>query len=201
MVCCIAAALLLHFGASASSVPPKAVLDLATEVAALPDAPTAKLEDRVVVAQASSSDSESGPQPSTSDSAAQTPQTLATNVTPGPQPAKPIRLIPVENAPLRAPWVILSVVQHSAATFDAYSTRYEITRGAIERDPLLRPFAHSPVIYSAIQLAPAMLDILARQMQGSRNGLWRHTWWVPQSASTGLYIFSGIHNLQIHEKR
>ena len=155
-----------------------------------------------MVAQASSSDSQSGSQSSPSDTAERTGQTLATNDVPQPsQPAKPIRLIAVENAPLHAPWLILTVVQHSAATFDAYSTRHEIARGALERDPLLRPFAHSPVVYGAIQLAPAMLDILARQMQGSRNGLWRRTWWVPQSASTGLYIFSGIHNLRINEKR
>jgi hypothetical protein len=65
----------------------------------------------------------------------------------------------------------------------------------------MRPFAHSPAVYAAIQLGPAMLDIVARHMQRSRNSLWRHTWWVPQSASTGVFLFSGIHNFQFAKKR
>lgn len=199
MICCIVT-LLLHFGMSAS-VPPRAVLELAVQAVALPDAPVSKLEDRQMAAQASSGDSESGPQSGTADSAAQTSPTLAANDTPRPPPAKPIRLIPVENGPPRAPWVILSVVQHGAATFDAYSTRRAIKGGAVERDPPLRPFAHSSVVYGAIQLTPAMLDILARSMQGSRKSLWRHTWWVPQSASTSVSILSGVHNLEIQKKR
>ena len=46
-----------------------------------------------------------------------------------------------------------------------------------------------------------MLDIVARHMQRSRNNLWRHTWWVPQSASTGVFLFSGIHNFQFAKKQ
>jgi hypothetical protein len=199
MIGCIAA-LLLHFGTSAS-VTPKLVLDPTIEVAALPDAPTVKPEVRPAEAQVVSSASQGSTQSSISDGDTRAPQTLATNDTPEPQPATPIHIIPVYNPPVPLPWLILSAVQHSAATFDAYSTRRAIAHGAIETDPMMRPFAHSPAIYGAIQVAPAMLDILARYMQGSRNTLWRHTWWVPQSASTGLYIFSGIHNLRVDVKR
>lgn len=88
-------------------------------------------------------------------------------------------------------------MQHSAATFDAYSTRQAVSSGAIEADPLMRPFAQSPAIYAAIQVGPAILDYAARRMQRSSNNFLRRTWWVPQSASTGLFLFSGAHNLQV----
>jgi hypothetical protein len=110
-------------------------------------------------------------------------------------------LIQEDITPPRLPWLILSAGQHGAAVFDAYSTRRAITRGASEIDPVMRPFAHSPAIYLAIQVVPVMLDIAARRMQRSRNNLWRHTWWVPQSASTAVFLFSGIHNLQLAKKR
>ena len=64
----------------------------------------------------------------------------------------------------------------------------------------MRPFVHSPEIYVAIQAVPVMLDVVGRQMQRSHNNLWRHTWWVPQFASTGLFLLSGIHNIQVAKK-
>jgi len=61
----------------------------------------------------------------------------------------------------------------------------------------MRPFAQSPAIYIAIQGAPVLLDYAARRMQRSPNSFFRRTWWVPQSASTGLFLFSGVHNLHV----
>jgi hypothetical protein len=92
---------------------------------------------------------------------------------------------------------MLSLAQHSAAAFDAYSTREAVSRGAVEGDPMMRPFANSPAIYAAIQVGPAVLDFVARRMQRSHNNFLRHTWWLPQSASTGLFIFSGVHDLRV----
>lgn len=117
-----------------------------------------------------------------------------------PRSAKSIRVISADRPPSRRPWLILSVAQGGAATFDAYSTRRAIARGAIETDPLMRPFAYSPEIYAAIQVAPVMLDIVVRRMQRSENTLWRRTWWVPQSASTSLFLFSSIHDFQFAKK-
>jgi hypothetical protein len=108
---------------------------------------------------------------------------------------------PAESAPARRNWLMLSVVEHSAATFDAYSTRQAVSRGAVEQDPLMRPFAHSPAIYGAIQVAPVLFDLLARHMQRSNYNFERRTWWVPQTASTGMSIFAGVHNLNIKERR
>jgi hypothetical protein len=186
MICCIAA-MLLHFGATAPALP-QSVASPAVQAAPLPDAPLAKPECGLPASQVVCDDSENN---------LQAPSAI---LIPEPRPAKPIRLSPAESVPSRRPWLILSGAQHSAAAFDAYSTRRAITRGAIETDPLMRPFAHSPTVYAAIQLGPAMLDIAARHMQRSRNNLWRHTWWVPQSASTSVFLFSGIHNFQFAKK-
>jgi hypothetical protein len=94
-------------------------------------------------------------------------------------------------------WLALSLVQHGAATFDAYSTRQSVSRGNIEDDPMMRPFAHSGAIYAAIQAGPVALDFIARRMQHSENGMIRKMWWVPQSVSTATFIFAGVHNLNV----
>src|ERR1700722_633335 len=108
---------------------------------------------------------------------------------------------PAESAPARRNWLMLSVLEHSAATFDAYSTRQAVSRGAVEQDPLMRPFAHSPAIYAAIQVGPVLFDLLARHMQRSNYNFERRYWWVPQTASTGMSIFAGVHNLTIKQHR
>jgi hypothetical protein len=102
-----------------------------------------------------------------------------------------------ESVPSRRNCLVLSVLEHGAATFDAYSTRQAISRGAVEGDPLMRPFAHSPAIYAALQVGPVLFDLLARHMQRSQFGFERRTWWVPQTASTGMSIFAGVHNMNL----
>jgi len=195
---CYVAVLLLHFGTPVSVLPKTAEAPV-VEVVPLPEAPISQPEARFS-AQVVSSDSQAVTRSSASDRGAQIQQVFAANDAPAPPPAKPIQLIPVETAHPRPPWLILSAVQHGAAGFDAYSTRRAIRNGGVEMDPLMRPFAHSPAIYAAIQLGPVMLDIVARRMQRSRNNLLRHTWWVPQSAGTGVFLFSGLHNLQVANK-
>jgi hypothetical protein len=130
----------------------------------------------------------------------QNSQSLSTVRIPEPQPAKPIKIIPVEKTPPQRTWVILSLAQHGAAAFDAYSTRDAVSKGAVEQDPIMRPFANSPALYGAIQVGPVMLDILSRHMQRSQNSLVRHIWWLPQSVSTAGYIFSGVHNLNFSRR-
>ena len=127
----------------------------------------------------------------------QNTQALATIRVPDMDPAKPFRFVAAENAPSRRNWLILSFVQHGAAALDAYSTRRAISAGAREEDPFMRPFAQTPAIYFASQAGPVLLDLAARRMQRSRNPVLRRTWWLPQSASTGLLLFSGVHNLRV----
>ena len=127
----------------------------------------------------------------------QNTQALSTIRVPEIDPAKTARFVAAENAPSRRNWLILSFVQHGAAAFDAYSTRQAVSAGAREEDPFMRPFAQTPAIYFASQAGPIFLDFAARRMQRSRNPLLRRTWWLPQSASTGLFLFSGAHNLRV----
>jgi hypothetical protein len=131
----------------------------------------------------------------------ETSQSLSNIRVPDPLPAKPTPVIGVNEMPSHKSWLILSVAQHSAAAFDAYATRRAVSRGANEADPLMRPFAGSPAIYLAIQAGPVGLDYLARRMQRSQNGFIRRTWWLPQSASTGLFLFSGVHNMRVAGKQ
>ena len=95
-------------------------------------------------------------------------------------------------------WWGLTITQHAAAAFDSWSTRQSIGSGrGYERDPLLKPFADSPAIYPAMQVLPAGLDYLSRRMQRSSNGVFRRMWWVPQTAATVGFVWSGIHNLGV----
>lgn len=114
---------------------------------------------------------------------------------------RPDGVILAEKVPSRRSWIALSLLQHGSAAFDAYSTRYSIVRGAVENDPFMRPFANSSAIYAAIQVCPVILDFAARKMQHSQNGFMRHSWWIPQSVSTGMFLASGAHNLHIANRR
>jgi hypothetical protein len=115
--------------------------------------------------------------------------------------SKPARFISPESVPSRRKWIALAVAQHAAAAFDAYSTREAISGGAVEQDPLMRPFANSSAMYAAIQVCPVALDFAARRMQRSENNFLRRTWWVPQSVSTGMYLFSGVHNIHVANRQ
>ena len=103
----------------------------------------------------------------------------------------------VNETPSRRKWLALGMAVHGAAAFDAYTTRQAIGRGAVEADPMMRPFASSPSIYAAIQIAPLALDYAARRMQRSENPVIRKMWWLPQSGGAAMYLFSGTHNLGV----
>jgi hypothetical protein len=127
-------------------------------------------------------------------------QSFSTIRIPEAQP-KPIQFASAETLPSRKVWMALSLVQSGAATFDAYSTRQAIGHGAVEEDPTMRPFAHSLSLYAAIQVGPVLLDLLARHMQRSEHNVFRHTWWMPQSAATAGFLVSGVHNIGVANRR
>jgi len=124
-------------------------------------------------------------------------QPLAPVRIPEPAPVRPIKVYSAERPRMSRSWLALVIMQHGAATFDAYSTRVAIGRGAVEDDPLMRPFAHSGAMYAAIQVGPLVLDHVARRMQHSEYGMVRRMWFVPQSASTAGFLISGVHNLDV----
>jgi hypothetical protein len=96
-------------------------------------------------------------------------------------------------------WMGLGIAAHSAATFDAWSTRHAITTtGAQELNPMLRPFAGNASLYAVIQVGPVAMDYVGKKMMYSRHNWVRHMWWVPQSASFVSSMFCGAHNLAGH---
>jgi len=122
------------------------------------------------------------------------------NLPEAPVSGRPIGRIGVERLPSRRTWIALSLAQHGAAVFDAYSTRQAIATGATEQNPLLRPFATSPAIYAATQVGPLVLDYAARRMQLSRHEFIRRVWWVPQSTGAAISICAGVHNMRVADR-
>jgi hypothetical protein len=115
-------------------------------------------------------------------------------------PGKPMTVsvdqLRAENRRKQLMWKGLAIASSGAATFDAWSTRRAITTtGAVELNPLLKPFAGNASLYAAIQVAPALLDFAGKKMMYSRHSFVRHMWWAPQSASFISSIFCGAHNL------
>ena len=95
-------------------------------------------------------------------------------------------------------WKGLLIAEHSAAVFDAWTTRESLQSGnGYERNPLLKPFANSAAIYPVLQVAPVGFDFLSRRMMRSQNRLLRKTWWLPQLVSTGASLWCGARNLRV----
>ncbi len=161
----------------------EATVVAAAEKSKLPDAPIAKVD---VAPESSSLDS-----------------MTAENVLPASEsllktPVKPAARGSYETARQRKTWYGLVAAGHSAAVFDAYSTRRAVSGGyGTESDPLLRPFAHSNAIYFATQVSPAVMDYLGHRMMTSQHTWMRRMWWVPQVAGTSLSLGAGIHNYRL----
>ena len=107
---------------------------------------------------------------------------------------------PVMERPLPTPrqqklWYTFMAVGHSAAAFDAYSTRRALSGNyGTESNPMLRPFAHSNAIYAATQVSPAVMDYVGRRMMTSSHPTLRKFWWVPQVAGAGFSFGAGMSN-------
>jgi hypothetical protein len=149
---------------------------------------------------------EAAPQPPVEPSAAlpDAPLPMASPAPPAPaafiKSAKPMTVsvaqLQAENRRKQMLWRGLVIASSGAATFDAWTTRRAISNyGAVELNPMLRPFAGNSSLYAAIQVAPVLLDFAGKKMMYSRNSWVRHAWWVPQSASFVSSIFCGAHNL------
>jgi hypothetical protein len=144
-----------------------------------------------------SADSKSATMHPVSFENAQNGQTLSTIHLPDPNLSSENRIERAVETPSKRQWMALAFVEHGAAGFDAYSTRIAVGHGAVEEDPLMRPFAHSAAIYASTQVGPVLFDLLARHMQRSEYPLIRKMWWMPQTLSAGVSIFSGVHNLNV----
>ena len=158
--------------ALANSVASGSVKDSAARVA-LPDAPIAKSEPAVE-----------------SSSLAVKPFSSA--------PLKSAVERPAPTARQQKLWFTFMAAGHSAAAFDAYSTRRAISANyGTEGNPLLRPFSHSNAIYAATQVSPAVMDYVGRRMMTSSHPTLRRFWWVPQVAGAGFSFSAGMHNYSL----
>jgi hypothetical protein len=114
------------------------------------------------------------------------------------RPAKAPFLRPYETRPQRKLWYALAFTGSGAAAFDAWSTRRAISGNyGTESNPLLRPFAHSGMLYAATQVSPAFMDYLGRRMMVSQHRWIRKMWWLPQTAGTGMSLAAGVHNVGV----
>jgi hypothetical protein len=94
-------------------------------------------------------------------------------------------------------WLALSIAEHGAATFDAWSTNRALAQGHTEMNPTLRPFAGNASMYAAVQVAPLLFDYIGHRMMRS-DKRWAHQiWWLPQSLSTAASLFAGAHNVAV----
>jgi hypothetical protein len=116
-------------------------------------------------------------------------------------PAMPVRpaVIAIHETPTqRKIWYGLAVAGHAGAAFDAWSTRRAITAGAgTEGNPVLRPFAHSGVLYVATQASPVLMDYLGKKMMTSQHKWVRKMWWLPQTAGASFSFAAGAHNTSL----
>jgi len=147
-----------------------------------------------------------------SDAAAGTPMAALAPAailpgTPAIQPASPrapiVAVKPMttetgETVGQRKLWYALSISGSGAAAFDAWSTRRAITQGyGVEGNPMLRPFAHSGMLYAATQVSPLVMDYIGKRMMRSQYGPVRKMWWLPQSAGSGVSLWAGVHNVRL----
>lgn len=105
---------------------------------------------------------------------------------------------PYENARDRKIWYALAITSHSAAALDAWSTRRALSNNdGTEGNLLLRPFAHSNMMYAATQMSPLLMDYLGKRMMVSRHPLLRKTWWLPQTLGATMSFSAGVHNIGV----
>ncbi len=172
-----------HAFAAPIPAPPKpasAVEESTTPPVITPDAPVSEVSSAIFPEPAASSSSSSF-----------APVIAPTPVTERNQAERPTRW-------QKRAWIGLTVAQHSAAVFDAWSTRKSITSGnGHELNPLVKPFANSNAVYPALQVVPLGFDFLSRRMMKSSNPVARKLWWLPQAGSSVTSVLSGLNNLRV----
>ena len=174
-----------------SAVSSSDLLETSNEIS-LPPAPSASAE-LVMTADASALPDAPVPVP-----AVNAPVTMAF-IKPSNLMTVSVNELAAENHRKQIVWKGLAIASSGAATFDAWTTRRAITTaGAVELNPMLKPFAGNSSLYAAIQVGPALMDYVGEKMMYSRFTVVRRMWWIPQSASFVSSLFCGAHNLSFH---
>ncbi|HWC19495.1 MAG TPA: hypothetical protein VG498_20960 [Terriglobales bacterium] len=121
--------------------------------------------------------------------------TVSENLLVKPALVTPIPVRPEISGRQRGTFYAFMAAEHASAVLDAWSTRAVLRQGGRELDPLVRPFAHSAILYPALQVAPFGVDYFASRLMRSNHRLLRKLWWVPQAVATGGSVYCGITNL------
>ena len=153
-----------------------------SQAAELPDAPIAKVAEPTLLASSAAA-----------EPAIDAPATSTLLIKAAVTPQKDVN--PRLTAHQQEAFYGLMTSEHGAALLDAWSTRDVLRAGGRELDPIVRPFAHSPSLYPALQVAPTVVDYFALRMMRSNHRFLRATWWVPQLVSTAGSVYCGVSNL------
>jgi hypothetical protein len=141
------------------------------------------------------------PTPKVTTDAAASSSSSSSSALPAPianAPVRPATSDAYETPRQRAAWWALVAAGHSAAVFDAWTTRRAISGGyGVEGDPFQRPFAHSNAIYASTQVSPLLMDYVGHRLMRSRYPLLRQFWWVPQAANASFSFGAAVHNYHV----
>lgn len=97
------------------------------------------------------------------------------------------------------PVVALTATDAAVASWDYTQTRFGIESGGIEKDPLIRPFAHNTAAMVAAATVEVMtVGYMAQRMKHSDHALLRKTWWIPQVVGIGAHIGCAIYSRGSH---
>lgn len=91
----------------------------------------------------------------------------------------------------------LALLNHSAVTFDAYSTRRLVNAGGSELNPVLKPISDSNALYAVMQIWPTAMDYMGARMARSSKPWVRKMWWVPQTATAASSFVIGARNISL----
>jgi len=118
----------------------------------------------------------------------------------GIQPAVPpkaaIRGVRYEAPKQKLAWIGLSAAGHSAAGLMRIDAAGDFRWICTESNPLLRPFAHSGMLYVATQVNPAVMDFVGHKMMTNRRP-WSENVVGAAGGGAGFSFAAGMHNMSL----
>ena len=94
--------------------------------------------------------------------------------------------------------MILTEINSGAAVWDDLASRRVIDRGGFERNPLMRPFVHTPATLALETVGEVwVVAYLGDRMKRSGHPILRKTWWLPQALNISAKLYGGINSTAI----
>jgi hypothetical protein len=106
------------------------------------------------------------------------------------------------DRPMPKTFDVLTAATFAAAATDSVQTVFAARAGAVEVDPLARPFTQlpTPAYLMVSETLPTGCALLARKMHHSNNRALRRLWWLPQTIELGANVW-GITSTWAHGYR